>query len=490
MPEQSLKDKTVRGVGWSAAEAFLGHGVSFIVGLVLARLLTPDEYGLIGIVTIFTTVLSGFVDCGFANSLIRKPKVTNDDYNTMFIVNMVMSVAMYMLLYFAAPAIARFFNRTELVVLVRAMGFLLILQALSIVQNTILIRNVDFKTKTKASIISSVISGIVGIVMALSSCGVWSLVVQSFVYRSVYTIFLWNFNRWWPKWRFCMDSCRYMWGFGWKLLVSGLIDRVWSQLYQTVVGKFYTPATLGQYSRAKDYAALFSSNLNAIVQRVSYPVLAQLQEDVSRMVAAYRRVIKTTMFVTVIIMFMMGAVAEPLIYCLIGPQWHQAATFLPFICVSMSFYPLHSINLNMLQVQGRTDIFLKLEIIKKFLAVGPLCLGIFLNIYWMLIGSVILNIICIFINTNYTGKKLEYPWWMQMRDVAPSYGIGLLIALSVYFFKYLPVSYFVILPIQVIIGAVVFLVVCKVTKLPEYEEVKGMLGDYLEGIKRKSRIRK
>ena len=165
---------------WSAAEAFIGHGVSFLVGLVLARLLTPDEYGLIGIVAIFTTVLSGFVDCGFANSLIRKPEVSDDDLNTMFIVNMAMSVVMFALLYFAAPAIARFFDREQLCVLVRVMGFMLILQAFSIVQNTILTRNVDFKTKTKASIIASVLSGVVGITMALSGCGVWSLVYREY----------------------------------------------------------------------------------------------------------------------------------------------------------------------------------------------------------------------------------------------------------------------------------------------------------------------
>ena len=486
MSEQSLKDKTIRGVGWSAADAFIGHGVSFLVGLVLARLLTPDEYGLIGIVAIFTTILSGFVDCGFANSLIRKPEVSDDDLNTMFIVNMTMSVAMFVLLYFAAPAIAHFFDREQLCVLVRVMGLLLVLQALSIVQNTILIRNVDFKTKTQASIIASVLSGVVGITMAFSGCGVWSLVAQSLSMRLTYSVCLWTFNRWWPKWRFRTDSLKYMWGFGWKLMLSGLIDRVWAQLYQTVVGKFYSPATLGQYSRSKEYANLFSSNFTAIVQRVSYPVLSQLQEDKSHMLAAYRQVIKTTMFVTAVILISMGAVAEPFIYCLIGPQWHQAATFLPFICVSMSFYPLHSINLNMLQVQGRTDIFLKLEVLKKFLAVGPLALGIFLNIYWMLLGSIILNIVCIFINTNYTGKVLGYSCWMQLKDVAPSYGIGLLIAIAVYFFKYLPISHFAILPIQIVVGAIVFFMVCEKTQLPEYIEVKEIVNGTFARLRRKS----
>ena len=485
MAEGSLKNKTVRGVGWSAIDAFLGHGVTFIVGLVLARILSPDEYGLIGIVTIFTTVLLGFVDCGFANAVIRKPKVSEEDYNTMFIVNMVMSVVLCGLLYVCAPAIARFFDREQLVVLVRVMGALLIFQALAIVQNANLSRKIDFKTKAKASVVAAVTSGVIGISMALLGFGVWSLVAQQLSRQLINSLCLWFLNRWWPSWKFSRESLKYMWGFGWKLMVSGLIDRIWSQLYHTVVGKFYSPATLGQYSRSKEYANIFSSNFTAIVNRVSYPVLSQIQEDKTRMIAAYRRIIKTTMFVTAIVLVFMGAVAEPLVYCLIGPQWHQAATFLPLICINMSLYPLHSINLNMLKVQGRTDIFLVLEIIKKCLAVGPLCLGIFVDIYWMLGGSFVYGILCVILNTYYTGKKLGYTTWMQFCDILPSYGIGFLIAVSVFFIKYLPLSYFIILPIQIVVGGVVFFVVCENLKLPEYLEVKGVAQDYLRKLKRK-----
>lgn len=482
MAEQGLKDKTVKGVGWSAADAFLGQGVTFIVGIVLARILSPEEYGLIGIVTIFTSILLGFVDSGFSNSLIRKPNVTDDDYNTMFIVNMVMSVLMCSLLYLGAPAIAHFFERPQLVPLVRVMGLLLIFQALSIVQMTILSRKIDFKTKTKASVISAVTSGVIGIAMAFMGFGVWSLVAQQLSRQLVYSICLWFFNRWWPKLKFSVESFKYMWGFGWKLLLSGLLDRVWAQLYQTVVGKFYNPATLGQYTRSKEYASIFSSNLTTIVQRVSYPVLSQVQEDKERMVNAYRRVIKITMFVTAILMISLGAVAEPLLYCLIGPQWHQAATFLPLICITMSLYPLHAINLNMLQVQGRTDIYLYLEISKKILAVGPICIGIFVDIYWMLIASILLGIICFFLNTYYTGKKLGYSSWMQLKDIAPSYGIALIVAISVYFLKFLPISFWIILPIQIVVGTVVFFVINELLKLQEYMEIKGIVPEYLKKI--------
>lgn len=475
---QSLKEKTVKGVGWSAADTFLGQGVTFIVGLVLARILSPEEYGLIGIVTIFTTIMLGFVDSGFSNALIRKHEVSDEDYSTLFFFNLVVSIIMFALLYIGAPAIAYFFERPQLVLLTRVMGLLLIFQAISIVQYTILSRKIDFKTKTKASIISAISSGVIGIGMALTGFGVWSLVSQQLSRQFIYSICLWIFNKWWPKLKLSIDSFKYMWGFGWKLMLSSFLDRVWTQLYQAVVGKYYSPATLGQYTRAKEYASIFSSNLTSIVQRVSYPVLSQVQDDKERLVSAYRRVIKATMFVTAIIMLSMGAVSEPLLYCLIGPQWHEAAVYLPLICVSMSLYPLHAINLNMLQVQGRTDIYLYIEIIKKIIAVLPLCLGIFVSIYWMLIGTIITGIIAFFLNSFYTGKSLGYTSWHQLKDVAPSYGIAFIIALSVYFFKYLPVSNWIILPIQVVVGATVGYIVCEKTQLEEYIEVKGIVMQY------------
>lgn len=485
MAEQGLKSKTVKGVGWSAADAFLGQGVTFLVGLVLARLLGPEEYGLIGIVTIFTTVMLGVVDSGFSNALIRKQNVTDDDYSTLFVFNFAVSVLMFFLLYAAAPWISLFFDRPELIPLIRVMGLLLIIQALSIVQNTILSRRIDFKTKTKASVISAVLSGIIGIVMAFMDFGVWALVAQQIFRQLIYTICLWVFNKWWPKLKICSESLSYMWGFGWKLLVSGLLNNIWNQLYQMVVGKFYTPSTLGQYTRSEHYASFFSSSITQIVQRVTYPVLSEIQNEKQRMISGYRRIIRMTMFVTTVCMISLGAVAEPLLYCLIGPQWHEAATYLPLICISMSLYPLHAINLNMLQVQGRSDIFLLLEILKKIIAIAPLCLGIFINIYWMLIGSIITGVISFFLNSYYTGRSLNYTSWMQLKDIAPDYAVALLIAVPIYFLKFLPISNWIILPLQIALGGGLFYTLCEKIKLPEYEELKGIAKRGLVGLKSK-----
>lgn len=472
MAEQSLKDKTVKGVFWSAADTFLGNGVTFFVGIVLARLLSPDEYGLIGLVLIFTVVLTSVVDAGFTQALVRKKDTTDDDYNTMFITNMVSSLLMFALLFVCAPYIAAFFSRPELTSIARVMGLILIFQALSITQTTILIKRIDFKTRTKASVVSSIISGAVGISMAYMGYGVWALVGQKLAVTLIYTLCMWALIRWWPKFTFSMQSFHYMWGFGWKLMVSRILNTTWDQLYQVVVGKFYSPATLGQYSKSQEFASIFSSHFSSIIQRVTYPALAEVQNETERMVAAYRRVIKETMFVTSIMMMGLAAVAEPFIYCLIGPQWDMAASFLPFLCISWSFYPLHAINLNMLQVQGRSDIFLYLEIVKKIIGLGPLFLGIFVGIYWMIFSSIITGFISFLLNSYYTGKRLNYTSWMQLRDIAPSFKLALVIAVAIFFLKYLSISYWIILPLQIIIGAGLFFLICERVKMQEYIELK------------------
>lgn len=475
MQQESLKNKTIKGVGWSAADALLGQGVTFIVGLVLARLLSPDEYGLIGICLIFTTVLNGIVDSGFSNALIRKKEVTDEDYNTMFTTNMAISIVLYVLLFISAPLVSDFFHRIELTALVRVTGLILFFNALSITQITILTKNIDFKTKTKASLVSAIISGVIGIAMAFMGYGVWSLVAQQLSKQLLYTLCLWVLSKWWPKFTFYKDSFKYMWGFGWKLLASGILNNVWNQLYQVVIGRCYTSSTLGHYTRANEYASIFSSNLTLIVQRVSYPVLAEIQDDKERMVQGYRKVIKITMFVTAVCMISLGAVSEPLIYTLIGTKWQEAATYLPLICISMSLYPLHAINLNILQVLGRSDIFLYLEILKKIVGIVPIVIGIFCGIYYMLLTSILTGVISLYLNTWYTGKTLNYSFWKQLRDIAPSYFTALVIALAVYFLKYLSLPYYVVLMLQIIVGLVACITISEIFKFDEYKELKTIV---------------
>lgn len=481
---ESLKNKTVKGVAWSGIDNVAQFGVSFLVSIVLARLLSPDDYGLIGIIAIFTAVCQALINGGFTTALIRKKDATNDDYNTAFIVNLGVSLLLYAVIYLCSPFIADFFHREELVALTQVSSLGMIIGALGLVQQTRLTKRIDFKTQTKITIIASVASGIVGVVMALMGFGVWSLVAQSLTSQGLRTILLWVANKWVPQLRFSSDSFHDLFGFGWKMMVSSLIDTVWKELYQVVVGKFYSSATLGQYTRAKGFSQLFSSNLTNVIQRVTYPVLSDIQDDKERMVVAYRKMIKITMFVTAISMFFLGAIAEPLLYCLIGPKWLEAAVYLPLICISGSTYPLHAMNLNMLQIQGRSDLFLVLEILKKIIALCPLFIGAFVGVLPMLYTNILTSIIAYFLNSYYSGKFLGYSSWMQIKDIAPSYVIATLVALSVFFLKYLPLSYWMVLPIQIILGCTILLCICQKTKMEEYVELKKMVEPYVKKVKK------
>lgn len=484
MAEQSLKDKTVKGVGWSAIDNVMQMGVTFVVSIVLARLLSPDDYGLLGLIAVVTAVCQTLINGGFTTALIRKKNATDEDYNTVFIVNLCMSLLLYVVVFIFSHAIADFFGRKELAALTRVASLGMIIGALALVQQTRLTKRIDFKTQTKITVVASVASGIIGIAMALLDYGVWALVAQHLSSQTLRTILLWFYNKWVPRLRFSSSSFHELFGFGWKMMLSGLLDTIWKELYQVVVGKFYSPASLGQYTRAKQFSTLFSSNLTSVIQRVTYPVLSNIQDDKERMVSAYRRIIKTTMFVTATSMFFLAAISEPLLYCLIGPKWHDAAIYLPLICISGSLYPLHAINLNMLQVQGRSDLFLGLEITKKIIGLIPLSVCIFYGILPMLYVNLVTGVICYFLNSYFPGKLLGYSSWMQLKDISTSYGLAIIMALSVYFLKFLPVSYWLILPVQLCVGLLIGLVFCKIARMEEYTELKTMITPFLKKFKR------
>ncbi|MBR2230190.1 MAG: lipopolysaccharide biosynthesis protein [Prevotella sp.] len=470
-----MKHKTVKGLGWSALDNAARYGMQFMIGIVLARLLSPDDYGLLGLVGIVTVVCTALVNGGFTTALIRKKNATEEDYNTVFICNLTMSLLLYGVTFLCAPLIADFFSREELTPLVRVSSLGLIIGALGMVQQTRLTKRIDFKTQTKITLVASAVSGVVGIGMALAGFGVWALVGQQLTSQIISTILLYIYNRWIPCLRFSIESFHELFGFGWKMMVSILLDAVWKELYQVVVGKFYNPATLGQYTRAKHYAQLFSQNLTAVMERVTYPVLSSIQDEKERMVSAYRRMIRTSMFITTVALFSLGAVSEPLIYCMIGPKWHEASTYLPLICITYSLYPLHAINLNMLQVQGRSDLFLGLEVIKKIITLAPLFIGAFIGIMPMLLTNMVVGIIAYFLNSHYSGRLLGYSSWMQLRDIAPSYALAIAIALPVWFLKFLPLSYWIVLPMQIAVGATVFFACCKLFKMNEYKEIIDIL---------------
>jgi len=336
--------------------------VTFVVGIILARLLSPSDYGIIGLTGIFTAICKSFIDGGFGNALLRKKGATEDDFNTVFLINLGMSVFLYWVLFFSAPYIAKFFSQNILTDIIRVTSVSLIISSIGIVQRIKITKRIDFKTQAIITLVSQLSSGIVGIIIAFSNCGVWSLVVMSIVGSFLTTIFMFCANKWIPKFYFSLKSFRELFGYGSKILASSLLDCVWKEIYQVVIGKCYSPTILGYYSRAKGYSTLFSSNLTGIVQRVTFPVLSELQDDKERLKDCYRKIIKVSMLVTFISMFLLIAVSKSLIVVMIGNKWIESAKYLQIISLGGMLYPLHAINLNILQVLGRSDLFLKLEI--------------------------------------------------------------------------------------------------------------------------------
>lgn len=475
MAEQSLKDKTVKGTAWTATEMLLRYGVSFIVGIILARLLSPDEYGLIGILSIFITTFEIIIDGGFANALIRKQDANDIDYSTVFYTNLVLSLAMAGVLFACAKPVALFFERDELITLTQAMSPIIVINALAIVQRVGLTKRLDFKTQAIITFISAVVSGGLGIFLAYKGYGVWALVAQQLGNAGVNTVLLWIFNRWWPGLCFSWKSFQEMWNFGWKLLAGGLLNTLSDEIHGAVIGKIYAPATLGQYTRARQFGSLLSSNISNIVGKVSYPVLSTIQDDTVRLKSSYQRLIKTSVLPTFVLMMGLCAMAKPLLLLLIGSQWDDAAVYLQILCFIMMMNPLHRLNISAILVTGRSDLNLRINVIKNLLIVFPVLVGIFTNIYWMLITDLAKSLFCYYLNTYYSGPLLNYSIKEQIKDITPSFLIAVGTALPVYLMGILPFNTLALFPFQILIWTILVLVTLEKTKLPEYLELRGIV---------------
>jgi teichuronic acid exporter len=478
---ESLKKKTIHGISWSIVDNMASSGISFLVGIVLARLLSPEEFGILGMITVFIAVSNTIVDSGFSNALIRHNNAKNIDYNTVFYCNLILGVILYIILYFCAPAISLFFKEPVLISVTRVMGITLIINAFSIIQRTILVKRVDFKTQTNISLIASIASGVIGIGMAFAKFGVWSLVGQQISRQFLISICLWWFNKWRPGKELSIQSFKDLFGYGSKILLSGLIDTIYKNVYYLVIGKFYTASQLGQYTRAEQFNSVFSNNLTSVVQRVSFPVLSSIQDEQDRLKHAYKRIIKITMLVSFTCMLGLAAIAKPLILILIGEKWLSAVSYLQIICFAGMLYPLHAINLNMLQVKGESGLFLKLEILKKTIAVIPICLGIFYGIEVLLWGSVFTSFISYFLNSSYSGKFIDYSTWSQIKDILPTFIVSFFVASAMWSFTFINLSNILTLFFQCVLGLVMTVTIYKTIKLPEYMELNRIILSALKG---------
>jgi len=482
----SLKQKTVSGMTWSFIDSISGQGIQFIVGIILARMLTPREFGLIGMITIFIAISESFINSGFSSALIRKKDCTNIDFSTVFYFNLVTGILFFLILFFTAPFIANFFDEPQLKPIVQVLGIVLIIDSLTLIQRTILTKRIDFKLQTRISIIASLGSGVIAIIMAYSGFGVWSLVAQRIAKESLNSIFLWLWNRWKPLLVFSKQSFKELFGFGSKLLASGLIDTIYQNIYYLIIGKYFSAQELGYYTRADSFNKLPSQNLNTIIGRVSYPVLASIQDDKPRLKNNYQKLIRSTMFITFVLMLGMAAAAEPMIITLIGEKWRPSIIYLQMLSFVGMMYPLHALNLNMLQVSGRSDLFLKLEVIKKILAIPTIVIGVLWGIKIMILGMMVNTLVAYYLNSYWSGRFIGYSFKQQVVDILPSFGLALTMAIFVYILGlFLPFSYLWVLIIQIIAGALFILLFCEITRFRDYLFVKEIVIEKLKDIRKK-----
>lgn len=475
MADESLKSKAVKGVGWSTTEMILRYGVSFVIGIILARILSPDEYGLIGILMIFVTLFEIIVDGGFAHALIRKQNAKEIDYCTVFYINLLLSLLMAGILYLSAPPIAIYFEREELIPLTKALSPIVIINALAIVQRVQLTKKIDFKSQAIITFISALVSGGIGIFMAKGGYGVWALVGQQLSYSGINTILLWSFNKWWPGFHFSWVSFHEMWSFGWKLLLGSLFNSLSGQLYSAVIGKIYAPATLGQYTRGSQFVNMASSNISSVVAKVSYPVLSVIQDDQDKLKISYQRLIRTTALPTFVLLMGMCAMAKPLLLALLGPKWDEAPAYMQILCLSMLVNPLQRLNINALLVKGRSDLNLRINIVNNLLMAVPIIIGIFINIYWMLFADALRNYFAYYLNAYYNKYLLGYSFIDQLKDIIPSFLVAFGAALPCYMLGLLPFPTLILLPFQILLWIILVLVICEKTKLPEYLELKSIV---------------
>jgi len=485
----SLKEKTISGFTWSFIDVISGQVLVFIIGIILARLLTPSEFGLIGMTTIFMTLSESIIDSGFGQALVRKQNCTQKDFSTVFYFNLVVGIALATLLFVSAGSIAHFFNENHLKPVLRVVSLGLIIKSFSIIQSVILIKKIDFKIQTKISVIASLGSGMVGIFLAYRGFGVWSLVAKYLLNLTLISTLLWFFTSWRPIKQFSRDSFKELFSFGSKLLVSNLINRLYDNIYLLVIGKFFSSTELGYYTRAVQFKDLFAKKLTSVIQRVSYPTLASIQDDETRLKEYYRILIKSNMLIVFILSLGLISTAEPLIVFLIGEKWLPAVPFVRLLSIAGIFFPIQEINKNMLKVKGLSSTILRLEIVLKIISVPIIILGVFLGINYLVTGLILISFISYMAIGFYSGRTIEYHLSKQIGDIATSFIVCAFSALIAFLllipFKYSPG---VTLLLQLTIYAILAIALFEIIRLHEYKVLKNILLDRVRVLfKRKKR---
>lgn len=466
-----LKTKTVKGVAWSAVERFSAQGIQFVFNILITRVLLPEDYGVVAMLGIFLAVSQTFIDSGFGNALIRKQDRTDADYCTVFYFNIAVSAFFCILLWLTAPLIASFYDIPLLTNITRILSFTLVVNAFRAIHETQLSINMDFRRRAVITIVCVAVVGIIGLWMAHKGYGVWALVMQSVVGSVLRTILMWLLVHWRPKPVFSKESFKEMFSFGSKMLGSSLIDTIYANVYTLVIGKFFKGDPLGRYNRAESIAAFPSSSFTSLLQNVTYPALSSIQDDNERLAGAYKRLLNVSAFVVFPSMVGLAAIADPFVRLALTDNWEGMIYLLQIICFALMWYPIHAINLNILLVKGRSDYFLKLEIIKKIIGVTILLITLPFGLVAMCYGRIASSLICLVVNTYYNDGLIGYGFVAQMKSMLPILILSLVMGVAVWFIVQMIPNMWLQLVVGVLAGAVLYIGAAVLFKFPELKEL-------------------
>lgn len=478
----SLHQKTLKGILWSFIDQVGNQGIQFIIMIILARILSPEHFGLIGMIMIFMAISQTLIDSGFSQALIREEKVSKIDYSTTFLFNLFISILLFFLIYFLTPYVSNFYDEPELTPILRILSIVIFFHAISIVPRTILIRKIDFRAQTKISIIAVTTSGIVAVAMAFLGLGVWSLVFRIVIQKAIESVMLIYINRWVPSIGFSFRSFKAFFSFGWKLLISGLIDTIYKNSYYVIIGKMYSKNDLGFYTNARQLRDAINQGITMSIQRVTYPVLSSIQSEKERLKYSFKKMVRLTAYVFFPTMIGIAAISNNLVIFLMGQKWEPAVLYFQLLCLAAILFPMHAINLNILKVKGRSDLFLKIEIAKKIMTTIALVITIALNlgVASFIVTAIITTHLGFMINTYYSGKEIGYGTKDQIKDLLPSYIISIIMGIVVYFFgTILSMPIIIIIILQIALGAIVYMGMSIVFKVNEFKNILAVIRPIL-----------
>jgi O-antigen/teichoic acid export membrane protein len=476
----SIKHKAINAVVWSGVERLSVQVIRFAIGVILARLLMPAEFGLIGMLGIFLAVSGVFVNCGLGEGLIQKQNTTRQDESTVFYVNVLFGALVALALYLAAPWVAQFYRQPILTSLTRLMALDVFIGSLGLVQTMLLTKEIDFKTQLKASALSTVISGIVAVIMAMRGYGVLSLVAQVLLGDALRVVLLWVYHDWRPAAAFSMTSLRELLPYGSKLFASGLLNSTFNEIYSLVIGRIYTPAALGLFTRAKQMQQLPVDNLCSIVGRVSFPVFAAVQQDKDQLKRGVRKAAQGLALINFPMMAGLAVIAHPLVVVLLTAKWEACVPYIQLLCVGGALFPLSLIHLNVLSAQGRSDLFLRLEVIKKLILVAAIAITFRYGVKGLLVGDIVVSVLSCALNCHYSVRLLGYSWKDQVSDLVPYLLASALMGAVVWLVGLLPWhNDWLQVTVQIFVAVVAYLLTCWASRLPAFSESCALVGSRL-----------